>query len=307
MYLQTLGDTWNRFGEADPMWAVLMEPARYGNRWNKREFFETGRADVKYVMQVIGELEFPLRHGRALDFGCGLGRLTQALAGYFDEVHGVDIAPAMIRRARASNPYDERCHFHVNQRRDLKMFADQQFDFVLSLLVLQHMRPAVAKSYLAEFLRVLAPGGLLLFQQPTGYSPARLSYEVEPPERCEPEGWRERLLNKAFDRFSSPLAPMPRATTYEKSQVTRVRYPYSPPLEAEDLHTRVDPAERNAPTGSQPLPSQAPLDPRDVELHTISRWKILAHLRRLGGRVLAVQSRNESSPHLPSLRYFVTR
>ena len=36
------------------------------------------------------------------------------------------------------------------------------------------MRPALAKRYLAEFLRVLAPGGLLLFQQPTGYSSTRL-------------------------------------------------------------------------------------------------------------------------------------
>lgn len=307
MYLKTLGDTWNYFGETDPMWAVLMDPAREGNRWNKGEFFETGREDVKYAMQTIGKMTFPLRHGRALDFGCAVGRLTQGLAGYFDEVHGVDIAPAMILRARASNPYGKRCRFHVNQRSDLRMFADHQFDFVFSLIVLQHMRPALAKRYLAEFLRVLAPGGLLLFQQPTGYSSTRVSDETYPPQAHEPEGWRERLLNKVHDRFCAPLPPMPVATEYERSLTARPRYPYLPPLEAEDMHTRVDAAQRSAPTRSHATPSDVPYKKPQTELHTIPRWKMLAHLRRLGGRVLAIQSRNECSPHHPSLRYFVTR
>jgi SAM-dependent methyltransferase len=308
VYLKTLGDVWNKFGENDPMWAVLMDPARKGNRWNKSEFFATGREDVQYAMQMIGDLRFPLRHGRALDFGCAIGRLTQGLAGYFDEVHGVDIAPAMILRARASNPYGERCRFHVNQRSDLKMFADGQFDFVLSLLVLQHMRPALAKSYLAEFMRVLAPGGLLLFQQPTGYSRAKLAGAIEPPQWYEPAPGIERLINKVQDRFCAPLPPVPWATSYERAQVTRARYPYLPPLDAEDMYTRVDPAERSTPAGRPSRPPEVMNDTRpEVELHTIPRWKTVAHLRRLGGRVIGIQSRNECSPHHPSLRYFVTR
>ena len=64
MYLKTLGDTWNTLGEADPMWAVLMDPERGDNRWDTNEFFETGRADVTYAMHTVRQLHFPLRRGR---------------------------------------------------------------------------------------------------------------------------------------------------------------------------------------------------------------------------------------------------
>ena len=48
------------------------------------------------IDQLLGwlrELHVQVRPGRALDFGCGVGRLTQALAGKFSECDGVDIAP----------------------------------------------------------------------------------------------------------------------------------------------------------------------------------------------------------------------
>jgi SAM-dependent methyltransferase len=38
---------------------------------------------------------------------------------------------------------------------------------ILSWITLQHMRPRYARRYISEFLRVLAPGGLLVFQYPS--------------------------------------------------------------------------------------------------------------------------------------------
>ncbi len=306
MYLKTLGDTWNHLGETDPMWAVLTDPARRGNRWDKHEFFETGRAGTAFAMHAVSDLRFPLRTGKALDFGCAVGRLTQALACYFDEVHGVDIAPAMVRQARAYNPYGQRCRFHVNQRADLKMFADGQFDFIFSLFVLQHMRPSVARGYLAEFLRVLAPGGLLLFQQPTHFSRQPIDEQPSGPRTHWHAAWPERLLLRAYDRLCPPLSPVPRPGSFDFSTITTPRHPYLPPLDGEDPTTRIDAAQPSAPAGRGRL-AKSTTTPPPMRLHTMRRWKVLAHMRRLGGRVLAIQSRNECSPHHPSLRYFVTR
>ena len=47
----------------------------------------------------------------------------------------------MIAEAESRNKQGERCRFVLNDRSDLSRFADSSFDFVLSLLVLQHMEP----------------------------------------------------------------------------------------------------------------------------------------------------------------------
>lgn len=112
-------------------------------------------------------IDVTLPRGRALDFGCGIGRVTSALADHFDEVVGVDVAPAMLDLARDMNAGRSRCRFVLNDRPDLGLFEDAAFDFVYSNLVLQHMRPKLAARYIREMLRVLRRGGLLVFQMPT--------------------------------------------------------------------------------------------------------------------------------------------
>ena len=47
----------------------------------------------------------------------------------------------MIERAQEFNQDGERVRFHHNSAADLSLFADESFDFVLALIVLQHMQP----------------------------------------------------------------------------------------------------------------------------------------------------------------------
>ena len=72
----------------------------------------------------------------------------------------------MIARARRLNEDQPRCRFQLNRSNRLKGFDDNRFDLVYSRLVLQHIAPAPACRYLAELVRVLAPGGLLMCQIP---------------------------------------------------------------------------------------------------------------------------------------------
>jgi glycosyltransferase involved in cell wall biosynthesis/ubiquinone/menaquinone biosynthesis C-methylase UbiE len=157
---------WDQFGREDPFWAVLTNPDKKGGRWSEAEFLETGRHDIQAALQKITSLGIGLSFEKALDFGCGPGRLTQALAEHFREAHGVDIAPSMIAKAHELNKYGERCIYHLNDQPDLRLFDANTFDLVYSWLVLQHMPKQLALGYLAEFARVTKPGGVMVFQIP---------------------------------------------------------------------------------------------------------------------------------------------
>jgi ubiquinone/menaquinone biosynthesis C-methylase UbiE len=127
-------------------------------------------------MAYVESLGVPSKREKALDFGCGAGRLTQPLADHYREVVGVDIAASMIDLAGRHNRHPQRCRFLVNARDDLAMFEDDTFDLVYSNITLQHMEPRFSKRYIAEFVRVLRPGGLAIFQIPSERKvPARAS------------------------------------------------------------------------------------------------------------------------------------
>jgi SAM-dependent methyltransferase len=170
MKLSELQKNWNRFGEIDPLWSILTAPDKIHRKWDAREFFETGVQEVDLVMHYVDTLGIPLSRARALDFGCGVGRLTQALCRHFSECCGVDIAPSMIRQAKKYNRYGARCRYHLNKAGHLKAFDDSSWDFIYSNLVLQHMQPAYSRNYIREFVRILAVNGVLIFQVPAEVS-----------------------------------------------------------------------------------------------------------------------------------------
>ena len=159
---------WEDWGRVDPFWAILTKPDARGGKWNLDEFFESGQQAIDRVWKQADELGVPARRESGLDFGCGVGRLSRALATHVEHVVGLDIAETMIEEARVLNRAAPRCEFRVQRADDLSGFPEDSFDVVLTLLVLQHI-PSVAaiEKYLAEFVRVLAPQGLLVFQLPT--------------------------------------------------------------------------------------------------------------------------------------------
>lgn len=169
MNLNDLQKNWNRFGKEDPLWAVISYPEKKGGKWAPEQFFQMGKDDISICFEYLNKLGVAIPRRKALDFGCGVGRLTQALAPHFDDVVGVDIAPSMIKLAEQYNQFKGRCRYYLNERDDLALFKDNSFDFVISLIVLQHMQPQYIRRYLAEFLRVLAPQGVLYFQLTSRY------------------------------------------------------------------------------------------------------------------------------------------
>src|SRR5580765_3504434 len=98
--LERLRATWHALGEDDPLWAILSHPEKRGGRWNEADFFARGEIEIAAIDVHCAALQRPRRRARALDFGCGVGRLARALASRYGEVVGVDISSSMLAKAR---------------------------------------------------------------------------------------------------------------------------------------------------------------------------------------------------------------
>jgi ubiquinone/menaquinone biosynthesis C-methylase UbiE len=168
MSLDHTKKTYEKLGREDPFYAVLTVPRFRHNKWDVREFFETGEREIADILAYVAGRNLPLVRGRALDFGCGVGRLSQALGDHFESVVGVDIAESMVERARELNRHGERVEYMVNAVDHLQVLPSASFDFVYSSITLQHSPPESSRRYIAEFMRLLKPGGIAVFQVPNG-------------------------------------------------------------------------------------------------------------------------------------------
>jgi len=125
-------------------------------------FFETGNVIVSQALDdaPVG----PAGHGLAVEIGCGLGRICQALASRFDRVIGVDISPEMLKRAREFVE-DPKVEFVLGNGVSLEGVETASADLVVSFTVFQHI-PSVSVicDYVTEAGRVLKPGGVFVFQ-----------------------------------------------------------------------------------------------------------------------------------------------
>jgi SAM-dependent methyltransferase len=166
--LEKLRSQWTQLGETDPFWAVLTDRTKRGGRWEAEPFFQSGRDEIDAVMQELQLLDGP--RDRALDFGCGLGRITQALSYHFTDVVGVDISAPMVDQAERlnieHNPNPGRCRFVVNETPELSAATGDGFDLVYSTRVIQHMDPSLGLRYLTSLASKVAPGGHLVVQVP---------------------------------------------------------------------------------------------------------------------------------------------
>jgi ubiquinone/menaquinone biosynthesis C-methylase UbiE len=163
--LQELQRNWEGLAKVDPLWAICTDPRKQNNKWSREEFFATGKREIEQVLECVRTLGLRLdEKSPALDFGCGVGRLTRALAAHFPECWGVDISPTMVRLATEFNQGVPQCRFLVNERDRLEEFHDGYFGFIYTSIVLQHIATKYAKKYVADLVRLLQPGGVLVFQ-----------------------------------------------------------------------------------------------------------------------------------------------
>jgi len=190
-----LDEPWNRFAETDPYTYILTE-LKSGNL---EDFWQSGRQVVdRELLPLLRSIGIP--RGFAMELGCGVGRLALPLASSFEEIWGVDIAEAMVRRARAFalDQQLDNAHFcAISGPRDLCLQLGEylgRMDFIYSLLVFQHVSDlSVIEGYLCVIRSLLADTGAAYLQFDS--RPESLAYRLKSslPDFLLPRFWRKGI------------------------------------------------------------------------------------------------------------------
>ncbi|MFP4055122.1 MAG: class I SAM-dependent methyltransferase [Phycisphaerae bacterium] len=155
---------WIELGEHDPYFGVLTADDYRGEQLpaeTLERFFATGRRHVDKLWRLLDQrMALDPRPGRALDFGCGVGRVTFALAERCGKVVGADVSPAMLQRARDHAARLEVPNVTFARSDDSLVGIDGRFDLVHSYIVFQHIPPARGLPIVSQLLGRLNPGGL---------------------------------------------------------------------------------------------------------------------------------------------------
>jgi SAM-dependent methyltransferase len=153
---------WNRRAAEDAFYHVAFERRRQG----PDEFLAGGtRTAALFERELIYLPAADPASLRALEVGCGPGRLMRPMSRHFGEIHGIDISDEMLKRAREVLKDIQHAHLHLTPESDLRMFAKDWFDFVYSYAVFQHIPSReLVLNYLDEMARVLKPTGILCCQ-----------------------------------------------------------------------------------------------------------------------------------------------
>jgi 2-polyprenyl-3-methyl-5-hydroxy-6-metoxy-1,4-benzoquinol methylase len=158
-------NSWEHFGKKNPYYGVLSdEKFRTQNlsAENRRLFFQLGEEHVDKLLQSVQKHFGSFRsQGKALDFGCGVGRLLIPMAAHFGQVIGMDISPAMISEAE-SNLSETGIQNATLLRSDADLSWDKlkNFDFVHSYIVFQHIPVENGQNLFFRLVDALAPGGI---------------------------------------------------------------------------------------------------------------------------------------------------
>jgi len=115
---------------------------------------------------------------KALDFGCGCGRNVENLLklAEFERVDGIDISETNIEFCKGyiqdlGHMFNGRSAFHASNGVDVKPLLDDEYDFIMSTIVLQHICVhSIRYSIMSDLFRTLKPGGVFSFQM--NYGPA---------------------------------------------------------------------------------------------------------------------------------------
>lgn len=155
---------WQRYGKEDPYYAVLSSDKYRRERLDEgtlEEFFASGRKHVDFMLAVIrSQLDPAFRPARALDFGCGVGRLVTALATHATSVVGVDVSPDMLQEARKNCAARGLQNVEFVQGDEQLSQVAGQFDLITSYIVFQHIPVARGEMLFRNLIAHLQEGGV---------------------------------------------------------------------------------------------------------------------------------------------------
>ena len=154
---------WEHLGASNPYYAVgTFDKYRRRNldAELKSEFFESGREHVEHIWNRFEKsFGIPLTPRRSLDYGCGVGRILVSLAEKSLDAVGVDISSTMLQEARQNCENFGLSNVTLQDANEFLLDGHEEFDFVHSFIVLQHIKPELGYTLIRKMTSVLEDGG----------------------------------------------------------------------------------------------------------------------------------------------------
>lgn len=155
-----------------------------------------GRKAAYDLWSVLRRHGVDLRRGRALDWGCGSGRVLAFLSDLLPgtELYGADIDREAIAWIAAQLPAIQ---FSPCGADPPLPFSEESFDLVVAVSVFTHLTREAQLAWLSEIRRVLAPGGFLLA---TTHGPFASRYGYErPPSGMTSDGFDDSIRDRTLE------------------------------------------------------------------------------------------------------------
>jgi len=166
--VENTDEAWEYYGRTDPYYGVLTNEAFSRENFDaeaRAKFFKSGEQYIGLVLDTIREhLVADFEPKAALDFGCGVGRLSLPFARLCERVVGVDISESMLSEARR-NARSAGCENIEFVRSDDELSqVSGSFDLVNSFITFQHIPWRRGRLILRQILGHLADGGVGVLQ-----------------------------------------------------------------------------------------------------------------------------------------------
>jgi 2-polyprenyl-3-methyl-5-hydroxy-6-metoxy-1,4-benzoquinol methylase len=209
---------WERWGATDPYYAVVTHAHFRSSRLSEGaidDFFRTGEDYVSSVFSTIHNHVQPrFAPVNAIDFGCGTGRLTLALASRCAVV-GVDVSASMLREAE-KNAYER----GVSNVEFTKSIPNGQFDLVNSFIVFQHIPVKRGIDLTKRLLSALSPRGIAVLHY---------TYARNAPDIRKAASWVRRHVPLAHNLINvlqrkPALQPLMQMNNYSLNRLLEVFY-----------------------------------------------------------------------------------
>ena len=163
--LRTERSRWDRLA-LDPYYAVINAEANRSDRFTeeaKRALVDSGERDVAQTVEDIRRRFAPdFLPSNAVDFGCGVGRLTIPLARLSRHITGIDISEAMLAEARRNcvEAGLENATFVTSDGYFGHALHVEPVDFIHAYIVFQHIPPRAGMWLANELVSRLQHGGI---------------------------------------------------------------------------------------------------------------------------------------------------
>jgi ubiquinone/menaquinone biosynthesis C-methylase UbiE len=155
---------WELFGKIDPYFGVLADKMYLSKNITikyKQYFFQSGFNHLDSIIKNIkNNYDGNFKIKTALDFGCGVGRITIPLSALSKSVIGMDVSLPMIKESKENCKKQSINNIQFIQSDDNLSLLNDKFNFLHSYIVFQHISPNRGMKIFQNLIKNLENGGI---------------------------------------------------------------------------------------------------------------------------------------------------